>query len=172
MAFKAKDLHFEKQEPAFLRRLRGEYSGDRHNVSIARPSKPRLELGDDDGPTIVDSEGHHLTREEYETLRQRETVSTPEEQSTTKTENDNDDPMHNKETPEPKDHPQKAKSTTIGASNKRRKAQIIGAGEDEDKDDEVEVARRITSVRSVKHITSKSKSKKKKIKLSFDDEGT
>src|SRR5271154_3316946 len=76
--FNAKNLHFEKQEPAFLRKLRGEAAGrgdiDRHEVQQARPGKkPRLEMDDDDGPTIVyedeaGASGGNVGREEYEML--------------------------------------------------------------------------------------------------------
>lgn len=77
--FNAKTLHFEKQEPAFLQKLRGEAAGrgdsDRHEVQQARPGKkPRLEMDDDNGPTIVFedeagfSSGGNVGREEYEML--------------------------------------------------------------------------------------------------------
>src|SRR5271163_16993 len=76
--FNVKNLHFEKQEPEFLRKLRGEAAGrgdiDRHEVQQARPGKkPRLEMDDDDGPTIVyedeaGASGGNVGREEYEML--------------------------------------------------------------------------------------------------------
>jgi hypothetical protein len=69
MAFNAKNLHYEKQEPAFLRRLKSENTGDRHQVSIARPRNPRLAIADDDdGPTIVDEQGKNVSEQEYQDL--------------------------------------------------------------------------------------------------------
>lgn len=71
MSFKAKSLSYEQNEPAFLRRMRGEVAGidpHRHERQIARPQ--RLENGDDedDGPTIVDESNDTLSKAEYEAL--------------------------------------------------------------------------------------------------------
>jgi len=77
--FNPKNLHFEKQEPAFLQKLRGEAAGrgdsDQHEVRQVRPGKkPRLEMDDDNEPTIVFEDeagfpsGGNVRREEYEML--------------------------------------------------------------------------------------------------------
>ncbi|RMD41964.1 hypothetical protein DV735_g3170, partial [Chaetothyriales sp. CBS 134920] len=60
--FKAKNLTYDKSQPAFLQRLRAEFgSGERNNVQFERGKKPsRLQFDegeDDDGPTIVDERG-------------------------------------------------------------------------------------------------------------------
>lgn len=68
MAFKAKDLHYEKQEPAFLKRLRAGNTSDRSPISISRPRKARLDTGEDEGPTIVDERGETVTVGEFERL--------------------------------------------------------------------------------------------------------
>ena len=78
---------YEKQEPSFLRKLRGEHGSDRHNVAIARPSKSRLDTGDDDGPTMVDEAGGDVSKEEYEAMiKGEERKDTKEEQATTEAE--------------------------------------------------------------------------------------
>src|SRR3978361_481851 len=70
MAFNAKNLQYDKREPAFLRKLKGEFGGldGRHNVQIARPKKDRLKTGDDDEdePVIVDELGERIEKAEFE----------------------------------------------------------------------------------------------------------
>ncbi|OCT45323.1 hypothetical protein CLCR_06361 [Cladophialophora carrionii] len=70
MAFNAKNLQYNKQEPAFLRKLKGEFGGldGRHNVQIARSKKDRLKTGDDDEdePVIVDEQGERIEKAEFE----------------------------------------------------------------------------------------------------------
>lgn len=65
MTFNAKNLSYEKQEPAFLRRLRAENPSE---MPVARPRKPRLGTGDDEGPTIVDQQGETITEKEYQDM--------------------------------------------------------------------------------------------------------
>jgi hypothetical protein len=70
MAFNAKNLQYDKNEPAFLRRLKGQFSGldGRHNVQIARPKKDRLNTADDDDdPVIVDESGETIGKDDFET---------------------------------------------------------------------------------------------------------
>lgn len=61
----------EKNEPAFLRRLRGQYgdgSDERRGRSNVRPVKPK-DPDADDGPTYVDEESNEVvTKEEYEAM--------------------------------------------------------------------------------------------------------
>src|SRR3978361_1484798 len=70
MAFNAKNLQYDKREPAFLRKLKGEFGGldGRHNVQIARPKKDRLKTGDDDEdePVILDEQGERIEKEEVD----------------------------------------------------------------------------------------------------------
>lgn len=68
---KSKDLSFNKQEPAFLRRIREANSGhgDRHERPIARPQRLRDPAQDEeDAPTYVDEEGGTLSKAEYDAL--------------------------------------------------------------------------------------------------------
>ncbi|KEF53351.1 uncharacterized protein A1O9_10326 [Exophiala aquamarina CBS 119918] len=69
MAFNAKNLQYNKQEPAFLRRLKGEYVGQdgRQNYQAPRPKRDRLKAGDeDDDPVIVDEQGETVGKEAFE----------------------------------------------------------------------------------------------------------
>ena len=70
MAFNAKNLHYDKTEPSFLRKVKGEFGNldGRHNVQLARPKKDRLKTGDDDEdePVIVDEQGERIEKAEFE----------------------------------------------------------------------------------------------------------
>ena len=169
MAFKAKDLHYEKQEPEFLRKLRGQYGGDRHNVSIARPSKSRLELGEDDGPTIVDESGTSLTKEEYEAMAQGKPCEVTDLAS--KEDGHRGDDVE--ESGEPKsrenDRPKREVVASIGASNKRKQARVIG--EDPGIDDKLDKGDTEEISRKKAPSSVKPKAKRKKVKLSFDEDG-
>jgi Domain of unknown function (DUF4604) len=74
MSFKGKNLQFEKKEPAFLRKLRGEITGsqtedpDRHQLSAARPKKPKHD-DEDDGPTyVLEGSSTTVSKAEYEEM--------------------------------------------------------------------------------------------------------
>ncbi|KAI1917812.1 hypothetical protein LOZ58_005106 [Ophidiomyces ophidiicola] len=70
MSFKAKNLTYEKSEPAFLRRLRNQYgdgTGERHGRSNVRPVKAR-DVADDE-PTYVDEESNEvISKEDYDAM--------------------------------------------------------------------------------------------------------
>lgn len=69
MAHQSKNLHYEKQEPTFLKRLRGQHGDDKRVIQAARPKNPRLATStEDDEPTIVDGAGQSVTREEYQAM--------------------------------------------------------------------------------------------------------
>lgn len=69
MAFQSKNLHYEKNEPTFLKRLKGQYGDERRDHQVSRPKNPRLATsGDDDGPTIVDETGQSITQDEYQAM--------------------------------------------------------------------------------------------------------
>lgn len=170
MAFKAKDLHYEKQEPAFLRKLRGEYGGDRHNVSIARPSKPRLETADEDGPTIVDETGESVTKEQYEAMaREDESGKGPDSAKPPiegeKVEAQAGDSLHQE-----REEVRPEKLAAIGGSSKRKQGKVVGHEGERQIEDTVEDE--VNKSHNSTKPSQKSKPKKKKIKLSFDEEGT
>lgn len=63
--------HIESNEPSFLRKLRGQVSGqdaDRYEHPVARPKKAR-KADDDDEPTyVVEGSNDTLSKEEYDAL--------------------------------------------------------------------------------------------------------
>jgi hypothetical protein len=169
MSFKAKDLKFEANEPAFLRRLRGQVTGndpdrdpDRHITPVALPKKPKQEDQDDAPTYVMEGSDATISKEEYATL----TGSKNSDQSDKK-----DDVVKSKqEAAESKaDAPRtKQKLTDVGIVSKKRKAiKVVG----DDSEDETSVDRPSIG----KGATSTAKKPKKKanaIKLSFggDDE--
>lgn len=174
MAFNAKNLHYERQEPAFLRRLRSENTSDRHNVSFARPRKPRLEDGDDDKPTIVDEQGENLTEKEYQDLLHGTTEDATVSKDVSTAAKPDPESENQRALPDGTDdmniEREKRHFAISNFPKKRKQVKAIGAetepepecskvecdSSDAKRDDESETKRR----------------KKKKIKLSFDDPET
>ncbi|KAK2780774.1 hypothetical protein FQN53_000994 [Emmonsiellopsis sp. PD_33] len=169
MSFNAKNLSYDKNEPAFLRRLRGQYgdgSGFRNDRPNPRPTKKR-DADDDDAPTYVDEESNEvISKEEYEALVKGDSEDKVAEDAG----NNNEDGSNETkaldtttsageeskaatETPGPKAKQQVAE---IGGAKKRKQGKVIG-------DD-------ATEPDAKKPQTSRKPKLKKKIKLSFDDE--
>jgi Domain of unknown function (DUF4604) len=173
MTFNAKNLHYEKQEPAFLRRLRNENTSDRHNVSIARPRKPRLQTGDDDGPTIVDEQGENLTEQEYQDLLEGKTKDeSPPGKVSTIARHNPESGMKESLAVGTVNALKKRKEPRIAVNSgpkKRKQVKSVGAGSEidsqpaEDGPSEPELNG---------EPRFKVKSKKRKIKLSFDEPET
>jgi Domain of unknown function (DUF4604) len=173
MAFNATNLHYEKQEPAFLRRLRSENNSDRHQVSVARPRKPRLENGDDDEPTIVDEKGETLTEKQYQQLLhgEAEDASVTKDISTTKPDpeseiqksrpNRTDDMGNERETP-------RLASSVL----KKRKQVKAVAAEAEPVAEHLTLDGDPSTAKRDGESGIQGRNKKKKIKLSFDDPET
>lgn len=175
MSIKSKDLSFNKQEPAFLRRMREANSGlgDRHERPIARPQRMRdPNAEEEDAPTYVDEDGGTLSKAEYEVLLKDEQeaeasglgdAADPKEDVGGCVEGEliGTDP---KASGAIKDDGNKQQVVDVGGPSKKRKVvKVIGA-EDEDasegKDgDDVK-----------KPTTKKPKKKGKPIKLSFGDD--
>ncbi|KAF3049277.1 hypothetical protein E8E11_003722 [Didymella keratinophila] len=159
MSFKAKDLHFDNSQPAFLQRLRGQMQGEdsaRHERPIPRNKRLKQE-DEDDAPTyVLEDTNQSMTKEEYEEFigkKKTEEDGDPE-QKDTMTESTKDDSV------KPKD-----KITEIGASSRKRKAAKIISDEPEaDKDGPKEVKK--ADSKTVK----KPKKKGKAVKLTFGDE--
>ena len=167
MAFNAKNLHYEKNEPAFLRRIRGEYSSDRHNVQIARPKKDRLKTADDDdAPTIVNESGETVSVDEYEKMVSKATAVTVADQSSsangTKVE---DHEVVEKE--EQRREPEKQKVSEIGGPKKRKAVKVVGDDVEhmELMDESWKLNR---DEKKATNLKQGSKKKVKKVKLSFD----
>ncbi|KAF2658616.1 hypothetical protein K491DRAFT_652523 [Lophiostoma macrostomum CBS 122681] len=163
MSFKAKDLTYDAKEPTFLRRLRGEVTGDdsaRHERPI--PRNKRLKQDDEeDAPTYVLEESNQsLTKAEYEALIAGK--SEPET-GTTETDAQTGSNVTNVEAKDAAIKPNKDNIAEVGKTSKKRKAvKVIGEPEDEEKRD---------TTKSDNKPTKKAKKKTKPVKLSFGDQG-
>ncbi|KAF2028623.1 hypothetical protein EK21DRAFT_101662 [Setomelanomma holmii] len=162
MSFKAKDLHFDNEQPAFLRRLRGELTGGdtaRHEQPIQR--NKRLKQDDeDDAPTyVLEATKESLTKEEYDAL-----VSGKDSKDKELDEVDS----ASKAAASEKEPRQKDKIAEVGAATKKRKAAKIVGDEQVDSKEEAGKSEKGTGGR----VTKKRKKKAKVVKLTFgDDEG-
>lgn len=159
MSFKAKDLHFERQEPAFLKKLKAGITDatndlDRQINPLSRPKKlKRLENDDDDAPTyVVEDSNETLTKEEYEKLVEK----SKDEDRTEKTSKlDLKDAVEDGPTTQEPSQPSQA----AAGSRKRKAVKVIGDG------DAGELEKPSTSKKP-----ATTKAKKTKVKLSFDHE--
>ncbi|EXJ63382.1 uncharacterized protein A1O5_11431 [Cladophialophora psammophila CBS 110553] len=180
MAFNAKNLEYNKQEPSFLRRLRGEVGGldGRNNVQIARPKKDRLKTGDDeeDEPVIVDERGERIEKAEFERRMKggNDTEQSAEKEAGTEAGAQAEEAKQNPE------HSERQMVTQIGASanaKKRKVGKVVGGEDEDDRDSRVNKAPKQGNgpkEKDDKHPVAKigpvaPKKKGKKIKLSFDD---
>ncbi|OJD15048.1 hypothetical protein AJ78_04671 [Emergomyces pasteurianus Ep9510] len=165
MSFNAKNLSYDKREPAFLRKLRSEYgdgSGFRNDRPNPRPTKMK-DGDDDDAPTYVDEESNEvISKAEYDALVRGDRDNKTEENSKnigdeneqTKSGHEGDGDVQGKPQggkAKPKQH-----FAEIGGAKKRKQAKVIG------EDATGEEVRKPSAPRKTKL--------KKKIKLSFDDE--
>jgi hypothetical protein len=170
---KAKGLEFDRSQPAFLRRLRGEISGqtddpDRHVDAAARPKRPkRLDADEDDGPTyVMEDTNATLTKDEYEAL-----VKGGEANDANSASN-----VHAGTTQTGADGKGKAaqKLGSIGVVKKRKAARVLG-GEDEENDEDSQKTVTSKAAESAgatsKGVEKKAPKKKKaKVKIDFGDD--
>lgn len=167
MSFKAKDLQYERQEPAFLRRLKAGITGadddpDRQINPLPLPKKPkRLENDEDDGPTyVVEDSNETLTKEEYEELVKKSKDDGDGEKPATPGKSDTAEVAARKDDSNRPKQP----SVQAGAVSKKRKAvKVIGDDEAGEHEEPSQAAI------SKKSVIAKGK-KKPKVKLSFDGE--
>ncbi|QKX58345.1 uncharacterized protein TRUGW13939_05467 [Talaromyces rugulosus] len=173
MAFNSKNLSYDRQEPAFLRKMRGESGGvdsDRHAHPAQRPRKPKnKDDEDDDAPTYVDEETNDtITKKDYEALLK----GSEDKPETTGAEGDGD--AGSGESKEPTNASSAQASNTAGApmaqekmaeigSQKRKKQARVVGGDDDEVAAEEEAPRKDSS------SSRRPKAKKKKVKLSFDE---
>ncbi|KAJ9634962.1 uncharacterized protein PV06_08663 [Exophiala oligosperma] len=185
MSFNSKNLHYDKQEPSFLRKLKGQYAGldGRSNVQIARPKKDRLKTGDgdEDDPLIVDESGETVEKAEFE-RRQRE-GDDPELERQPNTENGDDNGQDGKQEQQHQNERQKVTEIGSSANAKKRKVGKVVTSDEVDDRGEVNVDGQSIVKKSQRSrledpddAEAKSPKKKdqvkkkgKKIKLSFDD---
>ena len=189
--FNTKNLHFERQEPAFLRKLRDEAAGrgdsDRHEVQQARPGKkPRLEMADDDGPTIVyedevGASGGNVGREEYEMLIKEkgkgkgegvgegdegEVEGQGEGASAGKGGEDVESASGGGEERER----EKQKVAEVGVMKKRKVGKVVvGQGEEPETGTKTSAGVDRTAESAKPQVKPKAKASKKTVKLSFDE---
>ena len=155
----------ESNEPAFLRKLRGEYGGAdsiRHERPLARPRKKATDGDDDDQPTyVVEGSQDTLSKHEYEALVRKDMDDGEAEDqrqkgfegSTTTEKPQNEEKFRFENGFEPT----QGQVAAIGGAKKKRNVIAIGADDQEDEQE------------SGKKRPSKAK-KGKKVKLSFDQE--
>ncbi|OAL37048.1 hypothetical protein AYO20_03525 [Fonsecaea nubica] len=186
MAFNAKNLQYNKQEPSFLRRLKGEVGGldGRNNVQIPRPKRDRLKTGDDDEdePVILDERGERVEKAEFERMMKGEdgtpNPSEAEDASATVAQGAGH---------QDGEHSDRQKVTEIGsaANAKKRKVGKVVGGEEEEQEAGTDHGTENTTKRKdppkekdENSVAAKigpsaakpaAKKKGKKIKLSFDD---
>lgn len=164
MSFKAKDLSYEANEPAFLRRLRaGVTSGDsdRHERPIARPKRLKKDDDEEDAPTyVLEESGESMSKAQYEAMqksKQRgDDVDGPQSQANAESQEESED------------HPDaknKQESNEIGQYQRKRKAgKVVGHP------DEHESLPTGDGEEHPKKAAKKSAKKAKGLKLSFDDD--
>ncbi|KAF2709941.1 hypothetical protein K504DRAFT_501241 [Pleomassaria siparia CBS 279.74] len=156
MSFKAKDLHYDDTQPAFLRRMRGEISGHgsgRHEQPIARPKRLKQD-DEDDAPTYVLEDTHEsLSKAEYEAML----AGNDRKEEDAASEGTDAKSKPTEIVPEkPKDN-----IAELGKASKKRKVAKVIAEEQEG-----ENATGTSTTKAVKKIKKKSKP----VKLSFGDQ--
>ncbi|KAF3009767.1 hypothetical protein E8E13_009661 [Curvularia kusanoi] len=159
MSFKAKDLHFDNSQPAFLQRLRGQMQGEdsaRHERPIPRNKRMKQD-DEDDAPTyVLEETNQSMTKEEYEAFVAKKD---PKEDAASEQDDTSKD---SEKTIEARS---KDKITEVGANAKKRKAAKIIGEEQQDGKDEPKDGKN-SDIKTVK----KPKKKAKAVKLTFGDE--
>lgn len=173
MTFNAKNLSYDRNEPAFLRRLRGEH-GDgepaRHERSLARPRKHKTS-DDDDEPTYVDGNSQNtISKIDYDALMNPKKLEKEEETSASSSPRSQSLQMEEHATIG-NDHldeiPPSQLKASIGGNPKKRLAKVIG---DDGKSAHSSPNGNPPALDSGSISKSKKKEKKaKKIILSFDE---
>lgn len=174
MASKSKGLHYEKQEPAFLRRLRAEHAGDRREFQASRPKNAGLATSaDDDDPTIVDEEGRSVTKEEYQAMVEDPETTTKDSVAPAIVQKDASEPGNTdpqiQETPidvrdGQRDHVQQGIVQSGSTQRKRKQGKVIGADEGNGAGKEASKVHL-----KDKNATKPKPRKAKKVKLSFEE---
>ncbi|KAH6625381.1 hypothetical protein C7974DRAFT_200530 [Boeremia exigua] len=155
MSFKAKDLHFDNSQPAFLQRLRGQMQGEdpsRHERPIQRNKRMKQD-DEDDAPTyVLEDTNQSMSKEEYEAFVAKDDSKEDTEQDVTESGKDGESKS-------------KDKITEVGANAKKRKAAKIIGDEQADSKEQPKGAKE-----AEKKSVKKPKKKAKAVKLTFGDE--
>ncbi|KAL5392315.1 hypothetical protein DPSP01_000829 [Paraphaeosphaeria sporulosa] len=156
MSFKAKDLHYNDKQPAFLRRLRGELAGDgsgRHEQPVPRNKRLKKDDDEDDAPTyVLEETNQSMTKAEYEAM-----VAGKDAEKTEDATNSDSEATKDPAAIQPKDN-----IVEVGKATKKRKVAKVIA---EEKDVEAK-----EPIEAEKKVVKKAKKKGKPVKLSFGDE--
>jgi len=174
MSFKAKNLEYAAEEPAFLRRLRAQNGGfdDRHERTVPRPKRARLENDEDDAPAyVVEGSGENLTKEEYEALVTRGEGKAGETTAGSGGVPQSSETKASGGSPDQDDEGRKARVVAeAGVGGKKRKVAKVVGEDDEVADSKALPEKSCTTPGS--GTKKKPKKRGKPIKLSFnDDEG-
>ena len=180
--------HIESNEPAFLRKLRGEHSdrdSSRHERPLARPRKQVWEGEPEDQPTyVVEDSQDTLSKAEYEALLAANGLDKQggiKEPSSAKLRHDIEEAESGMNKMAREAAPVRQQVAGIGRSIKRPLAKAVGdeeaeeekededEHEDEDEDNGQTATKRGSSAKKNKKTRAK---KAKKIKLSFDEVDT
>jgi hypothetical protein len=176
MSLKAKNLEFDKSQPAFLRRLRGEIVGqgdgdpDRHHNAAVRPKRPdRLDAGEDDGPTyVIEDTNATLTKDEYEAMVKGENGAQNTGDDYAKAASDCSEDVKGAEGTKVGSKA-KQKLGTVGAPKKRKAIKIISGDDDHaGSDSEAAVSNSIKKDEQKSKSMEKKAPKKKKAKVKID----
>ena len=162
------NCEIESNEPAFLRRLRGEYGdrdSSRHERPLARPRKQVQDGEEDDQPTFVVEESQDtLSKAEYEALAADNADNENNVHTSAKTNHSVEQAQARQEEVTRGPTVVEQHIAGIGGSTKRRLAKVIG----DEEEDEV-APKKGDSRKNSKNARAK---KGKKMKLSFDEENT
>lgn len=179
MSLKAKNLEFDKSQPAFLRRLRGEIVGqsdgdpDRHHNTTTRPRRPaRLDAGEDDGPTyVMEDTNATLTQDEYEGMLKRVEGVQNTGDNDAKADGESGEVVKGSEGTEVNGKA-KQKLGAIGGAKKRKAIKVIGVDDDHVRSDTKATGAKPDNKdeQTLKKLENKPKRKKAKVKIDFGDD--
>ena len=153
----------ESEEPAFLRRLRGEVGGQdsaRYQRAIARPRKHKNPNDhDDDEPTYVDEHNHGvMTKPQFEALVTQKGSKKTEHEGVSQSEGQSGEQAESAIETNLEGSPPKEHVAFIGGSSKRRLAKVVG---------DEEASSTLGAEAESRDINKAKNRKGKKIKLSF-----
>jgi Domain of unknown function (DUF4604) len=155
----APDVLPERNEPAFLRKLRGQYGDGDSFQPAPRPRKAK-ENDDEDAPVYVDEETNEaISKEDYESLVHGTEAKGETTGDSTEEGKESTDPAKSAEQVPSEEAKTQPNLAEIGTQKKRRKARVIH--DDEPVEDE--------SRHKDNPAVPKPNAKRKKIKLSFDE---
>ncbi|KAI5836830.1 hypothetical protein DFP73DRAFT_343418 [Morchella snyderi] len=175
MSHKSKNLQYEMEEPAFLRRLRQQHAGGGGPDRYIAPRNKKTAVDDEEDAPAYVMEGSEVSREEFDALTDRkgkqekeEGTAAAGEESLVPAGEESTEAVGKAKGEEEAGRVLKENVTEIGVKGKKRKATKIGSdGEDEpvEKEEKGEV-----KGKKGKATKAGSKPKKRAVKLSFDQE--